>query len=95
LAIIGLPPTHAKKFQPFLGVAEAIANLLHPFAEVVIHDHAEGRIRHIWNSFSGRSVGDRSETRLMKDLRDTGRTEGIQVRTSRAAAAPNASLHPL
>lgn len=41
-------------------VAEALAKLLHPFAEVVVHDIEESRIAAIFNSFSRRSVGDDS-----------------------------------
>jgi D-arginine utilization repressor len=36
----------------------AIAALLHPNAEVVVHDVAADRIAAIWNPFSGRKVGD-------------------------------------
>jgi predicted transcriptional regulator YheO len=38
----------------------AIAALLHPHAEVVVHDLASGSIGAIWNPFSGRAVGDPS-----------------------------------
>ena len=38
--------------------AEAVAALLQPHAEVVIHDLASGRILHIANAFSRRRVGD-------------------------------------
>ncbi|WP_037494777.1 helix-turn-helix transcriptional regulator [Solirubrobacter soli] len=43
----------------------AIAALLHPHAEVVVHDLATDTILAIWNPFSGRSVGDRS---LLEEL---------------------------
>jgi D-arginine utilization repressor len=39
---------------------EGIVALLHPHAEVVIHEVATDRIVAIWNSFSGRQVGDES-----------------------------------
>lgn len=39
---------------------EAIAALLHPHAEVVVHDVGTDRIVGLWNGFSGRSVGDPS-----------------------------------
>ncbi|MBD9372657.1 PAS domain-containing protein [Rhizobium sp. ARZ01] len=38
-------------------VAVAISTLLHPHAEVVLHDLATRRIAGIWNAFSGRRVG--------------------------------------
>jgi predicted transcriptional regulator YheO len=40
--------------------AKAIAALLHPHAEVVIHDLATDRIVGIWNAFSKRKTGDPS-----------------------------------
>lgn len=40
--------------------AAAIAALLHPHGEVVLHDLASGRIAGIWNGFSSRRVGDPS-----------------------------------
>lgn len=41
-------------------VAQAIAALLHPHAEVVIHDLKTDRVVEIWNSFSHRRAGDES-----------------------------------
>ena len=40
--------------------AQAIAALLHPHAEVVIHDLKTDRVVEIWNSFSHRKAGDES-----------------------------------
>ena len=40
--------------------AKAIAALLHPHAEVVVHDLATDRIVGIWNAFSKRKAGDPS-----------------------------------
>ena len=40
--------------------AEAIARLLHPFAEVVIHDLDKDQIEAIYNPLSRREVGDNS-----------------------------------
>lgn len=40
--------------------AQAIAALLHPHAEVVLHELRSGRIAGIWNAYSGRKVGDDS-----------------------------------
>lgn len=48
------------EIQRFLAVAEAIETLLHPFAEVVLHDLATSRIVAIFNSFSHRQIGDDS-----------------------------------
>lgn len=39
-------------------VAEAIARLFHPHAEVAVHDLASDRIVALWNPFSKRKVGD-------------------------------------
>lgn len=43
--------------QPF---AEAVACLLHPFAEVVIHDLEKDQIQAIYNPLSRREIGDNS-----------------------------------
>jgi predicted transcriptional regulator YheO len=42
-------------------IAETIARLLHPHAEVVLHDLATGKIAKIWNPFSGRKPGEASD----------------------------------
>jgi predicted transcriptional regulator YheO len=47
-------------FRHLFGVGEAVATLLHPYAEVVLHDLRTGRIVRIWNSFSDRQAGDLS-----------------------------------
>ncbi len=44
-------------FEP---IGMAISMLLHPHAEVVLHDLRTGRIDGIWNAFSTRRVGDAS-----------------------------------
>ena len=49
-------------------VAEAIATLFNPQAEVVIHDLASGQIAYIANNISRRQVGDPS----LNDLQDIG-----------------------
>lgn len=46
-----------KNSLPF---AEAFSRLLHPFAEVVIHDLAKDKIEAIYNPISRREVGDNS-----------------------------------
>jgi predicted transcriptional regulator YheO len=59
--------------------AAAISALLHPHAEVVIHDLATGRVAGIWNAFSGRRPGDGS---LVEDvLDDAGATFGPYEKT--------------
>ena len=45
---------------PFVGTAEAIARLLHPHAEVVIHDMQSNQIAAIFNNSSGRRIGSPS-----------------------------------
>ncbi len=49
-----------KDLEPFLGIAKAIETLLHPHAEVVVHDLKTQKIAAIFNNFSKRSVGDDS-----------------------------------
>lgn len=51
--------------KDYLSIAQAITALLHPHAEVVIHDLKTGQIAAIYNSFSKRKVGDES---LIEDL---------------------------
>jgi D-arginine utilization repressor len=52
--------TQSDPFRHLFAVGEAIATLLHPYAEVVLHDLRTGRIVRIWNSFSDRQAGDLS-----------------------------------
>jgi predicted transcriptional regulator YheO len=42
-------------------ISETIVRLLHPHAEVVLHDLATGKIAKIWNPFSGRKPGEPSD----------------------------------
>jgi predicted transcriptional regulator YheO len=42
-------------------IAETVARLLHPHAEVVLHDLATDRIAGIWNAYSARRIGDPSD----------------------------------
>ncbi|MBD2465838.1 PAS domain-containing protein [Oscillatoria sp. FACHB-1407] len=46
--------------QGFLTTAQAIERLLHPFAEIVLHDLQTNRVVAIFNSFSHRQIGDDS-----------------------------------
>lgn len=55
-------------FAPFLPIGEAIALLLHPFGEVVLHDRRSGNIVHIWNAFGNRKAGDPSHLEGAPDL---------------------------
>jgi len=48
------------RVAPFVPVAESIARLLHPHAEVVLHDLESGTIAAIFDGFSRRQVGDDS-----------------------------------
>lgn len=60
---------------PLHPVCEAIAALLHPHAEVVLHDLDADRIVGLWNEFSGRSVGDPS---LLEDLPSSPELPAVQ-----------------
>ncbi|CAB1056437.1 hypothetical protein D1BOALGB6SA_1173 [Olavius sp. associated proteobacterium Delta 1] len=57
------------KYKP---IADAIASLLHPYAEVVIHDIIKDIIVHIANPYSKRRVGDSSYLGLDGDESDFG-----------------------
>lgn len=50
---------------PYVPACAAVAALLHPHAEVVLHDLAADRIVAIWNPMSGRAAGDPS---LLEEL---------------------------
>ena len=50
----------ADRLLQFRPVADAIVRLLHPYAEVVIHDIIDDKIEYIANPFSGRAAGDES-----------------------------------
>lgn len=56
----GKNPDICEHLVPFLGTAEAIARLLHPHAEVVIHDIQSNQIAAIYNNSSGRRIGSPS-----------------------------------
>ena len=55
-------------FSAFFSVGEAMATLLLPYGEVVLHDLRTGRIVRIWNSFSERQAGDLSNLKGARDL---------------------------
>jgi len=79
---------------PFVPVADAIAALLRPHAEVVIHDLRSDRIVDIWNAFSQRKAGDESllgddiELHLDRDVfgpYDKANPDGARVKSITAA----------
>lgn len=55
----------SRELEKFVSVAEAVARLMHPHAEVVVHDVQRNRIAAIFNAFSRRQAGDES---LIDDL---------------------------
>jgi D-arginine utilization repressor len=59
---------------PYTSLIEGIVALLHPHAEVVVHDVAHDRIVALWNPISKRSVGDAS---LLNELPEHGRGTGV------------------
>lgn len=56
------------RFKDYFAIGEAIAVLMHPFAEVVLHDLASKRIVRLWNAFSNRKAGDPSHLEGASDL---------------------------
>ncbi|GAB2178793.1 helix-turn-helix transcriptional regulator [Dongia sp. agr-C8] len=55
-------PSHVMPLGPVVdAIAETIVQLLHPHAEIVLHDLATGKIAKIWNPFSGRKPGEPSD----------------------------------
>jgi D-arginine utilization repressor len=59
------PPRLSFDLAPFTPLIEGIVALLHPHAEVVVHDVKRDRIVALWNPISRRSVGDDS---LLREL---------------------------
>ncbi len=53
-----------KQLAPYKSVADAVARLFHPYAEVVIHDIEQDAVYYIANPCSGRSPGDASLLKL-------------------------------
>lgn len=49
-----------KQLNTYVGVGQAISMLLHPYAEIVLHDLSTGRIAAIYNNLSRRKVGEES-----------------------------------
>ncbi len=62
--------------ETYASIADAIALLLRPHAEVVIHDLRTGRIAHVANNFSRRRVGDESLTEIDGTMSLDGRILG-------------------
>lgn len=50
----------AADFRAYRPLAEMVATLFHPVAEVVLHDARSGKIAGIWNAFADRKAGDPS-----------------------------------
>ncbi|MEJ3654825.1 PAS domain-containing protein [Actinomycetes bacterium KLBMP 9759] len=70
--------------RPHAPVCEALATLLAPHGEVVVHDLATGRIAAMWNPVSARAVGDES---LLDDVAVTD--DGPEVFGPYAKALPD------
>jgi D-arginine utilization repressor len=52
--------TKALDLSPWTPLIDGVVALLHPHAEVVVHDVKRDRVLAIWNAYSGRKVGDPS-----------------------------------
>ena len=57
-----------RKFGRYYSIAEAMVTLLHPHAEIVLHDIESGLIARIFNSFTTRKAGDHSHLEGARDL---------------------------
>ncbi len=62
------------KYNP---IADAIAMVLHPYAEVVIHDIEKNIIVHVSNPYSKRRMGDSSYLSLDSDQSDFGLEKNV------------------
>jgi len=54
----------ASELSQYISIADALAKLFHPHAEVVIHDIEDDAIFYIANSYSGREKGDSSNLKI-------------------------------
>lgn len=60
-----IPDDRVRQFAP---VAQAVALLLGPYAEVVLHDAVIDQILAVWNPMSDRAAGDPSLLGELADL---------------------------
>lgn len=60
--------TNDQRFQSYFPIGDSVSLLLHPYAEVVLHDVESGKIVRIWNAFSSRKAGDPSHLEGASDL---------------------------
>jgi predicted transcriptional regulator YheO len=65
-----------RDFKKYFPIAESIAKLLHPFAEVVLHDVKKNQIVKIFNNFTQRQVGDSS---CIDDIKSKGFEKGPDI----------------
>lgn len=72
----------SSKLQPSVPVCDAIARLLHPHAEVVLHDLSTERVVHVANALSPRRVGDPSLLDELGDLYGMGDVIGPYEKTN-------------
>lgn len=82
--------------EPHLPVCEAIVALLHPYAEVAVHDLRRDRVVGLWNPISERAVGDRSLIDELPPYSDDARVIGPYPKVladGRAVTSVSVVLH--
>jgi len=82
--------------EPHLRVCEAIVALLHPLAEVAVHDVRRDRLVAIWNPISARKVGDRSLIDELPEHSEDARVIGPYPKVladGRAITSVSVALH--
>ena len=62
-----------RKWEQYNEIAQGIAALLHPFAEVVVHDLEKQHVAILVNNFSKRKIGSPT---LLEDMEFTPRPVG-------------------
>ncbi|QIZ37858.1 transcriptional regulator [Saccharopolyspora sp. ASAGF58] len=67
-------PTIPPWFAPVVPLVEALARLLRPHGEIVLHDLEHDRVLGIWNNLSNRKVGDES---LLAELPDADEGQAV------------------
>jgi predicted transcriptional regulator YheO len=82
--------------EPHLPICEAIVALLHPYAEVAVHDLRRDRIVGLWNPISEREVGDPSLIDELPPYSDDARVIGPYPKVladGRAVTSVSVVLH--
>lgn len=83
------------RLNQFFPIAEGLSKLLHPYAEVVVHDAKTNRIAAIYNNHSQRVVGDDSLLDDLEGLQSGPSVHGPFIKSSATGSAVKYVTHVL